>query len=491
MRSRPCRDAVGGLSATAAPLTPMPAAYLTDSLARLTADGPRVAGLIKQRPEDFRVEELPLYEPCGEGEHLYLLVEKRNQTTSDVVWRIAKMFRVRRGDVGYAGLKDKHAVTRQHFSVHLPSKEDEQQLLSRFEFTPFTLLWAKRHTNKLRRGHLAGNRFAIRIRGAQVGDVVRIKTAMDQLAATGAANYFGPQRFGYMQSNHLLGKLMLQGRWQEMLDLMLGPTPGRPPEAASSPAGIPQPRQAGPEQRRGRDETADLAGRLPTTLDGRIAYSHGDYLRAMQLWPKYMRQDRQALDVLRQGRTPRDAVVAIDAQHRRFLISAIQSAIFNHVLDHRIRAGRLHQLVAGDLAWKYDSHAVFAVDQATADLENAAGGRVEALAVGPSGPMWGCGMSQPGGEVLQQELAALEAFGMTPQDFRPLPDRGAVSEEGRRRPMRMTVRDPQVAAGADEHGPYIHVGFELARGCFATTVLREFLEPGADDANTDAGDDDD
>src|SRR5258705_7605481 len=88
----------------------------------ITPDVPPVGGRLKVRPEDFLVEELPLYQPCGQGEHIYLFVEKRGLPTMSVLGAIARHFGVRTRDIGFAGLKDKHAVTRQLVSVHVPGK---------------------------------------------------------------------------------------------------------------------------------------------------------------------------------------------------------------------------------------------------------------------------------------------------------------------------------------------------------------------------------
>ena len=129
----------------------------------LTADLPGTGGLIKETPEDFFVEELPLYLPCGEGEHLYLTVEKKGLTTFELLQRLAGALGVRERDFGYAGLKDARATTRQTVSV--PGVSAEQALA--LTIPGVRILAAKRHRNKLRTGHLAGNRFAIRIREVQ------------------------------------------------------------------------------------------------------------------------------------------------------------------------------------------------------------------------------------------------------------------------------------------------------------------------------------
>ena len=409
-------------------------------LSYLTPDLPGIGGTIKLQPEDFLVEEQPLYATKGEGEHLYLFIEKRGQTTSDVVRRVAKMFRVSKRDVGYAGLKDKHAVTRQHLSVYLPDASRDQKLLSRFEFTPFKLLWSDRHHNKLRRGHLAANRFVIYIRHVPPTAVLKAKAVIDRLAQTGVANYVGSQRFGYRCNNDELGRLLLLGKWQALLNEMLG----RPME-----------------------------GDGEATRTGRQEYDRGDYEAALAAWPKHLRNDRQALDALRQGKSPHQAVQMIDLQQREYLISALQSGLFNLVAERRIQDGLFDQLVAGDLAWKHDNRSVFTVDEQAAEQENSPTGRVPRFELSPSGPMWGRQMYKPTGQVLDWEIEALHRCGIGEPDIEACQH---VSIPGNRRPMRVQLRDPEASGGVDEHGNYVRVAFELPRGSFATVVLREIMK---------------
>jgi tRNA pseudouridine13 synthase len=413
---------------------------MTANLAYLTSDLPGIGGVIKQRPEDFFVEEQPIYPPCGRGEHLYLLIEKRNCTTSDVVHRLARVFRVDPGDVGYAGLKDKNAVTRQHLSITLPDQANDSTLLPRVESDRVKVLGVWRHENKLRRGHLVGNRFVIHIRGVDPSAAVPAKRILDRLTVTGAPNFIGDQRFGYRQQNHELGRLMLLGQWKPMLDLMLG----------------------GP-----------LDTDFESTRLGREAYDRGDLESAVRAWPKHLRHDRQALLAILKGRSHQRAVMAIDRGQRDFLVSSVQSVIFNRLLHRRMTEGLFDRLVEGDLAWKHNSRAVFAVDQATAELENSPEGRVKSLAVSPSGPMWGGQMPRATGEVARREHDALKEFGLEETDLQGGPQGKA---EGNRRPFREAIRGPEVAGGADEHGPYVRVSFAMSRGCFATVVLREIMK---------------
>ena len=403
-----------------------------DSLSYLTGEMPGIGGVIKQRPEEFLVEEQPLYDLDGEGEHLYIFIEKCRRTTSDVVRLLAKVFRVRRSDVGYAGLKDKHAIARQHFSIYLPGDQDDRQLLGRIMYSGLTVLWAERHTNKLRRGDLAGNRFVIYIRDVTPTAVLQTKKVMDRLMALGVPNFIGPQRFGYRQNNDSLGRLLLLGQWQKFLDRMLGD-----PEGAVS------------------------------TRIGREAYERGDYFAALEAWPRHLRHDRQALDALRQGKSKHESAMHIDEQQREFLVCGLQSAIFNQVLDYRLRHGSFDRLLVGDLAWIHRNRAVFAVDTVTAELR----GRLRTGEISPSGPMWGVKMSRASGEVAKWELQAMTDQKLTEANF----DRNSYVV-GRRRSLRIFLKDPDVSSGVDEHGPYVRLAFELPRGTFATTILREVMK---------------
>lgn len=411
-----------------------PLSYLTDDI-------PGIGGTIRQRPEDFLVEEQPLYEPAGEGEHVYLFVEKTNMTTMDAVRRIAKAFHVKRRDVGYAGLKDKRAITRQHFSVYQPDPIHDTSAVEHINFHPnLTVHWSERHTNKLRQGHHAGNRFVIRIRGVSPTKTLSAKRVLDRLAETGVPNFLGEQRFGYRQNGHLLGRLLLLGDYEAFLDEMLGKS--------------------------GENDVAALQ-------EGREAYRRGDYAAALKVWPKKLRYDRQALDALRQGKPAEQVVRTIDRTQRQFLICALQSAVFNAVLNRRLREGTFARLIPGDLAWKHDNRSVFAVDEQTAELENAPNGRVAALAISPSGPMWSQDMTRAAGKVDEMECAALAEQDVTLEQLAGV---GDVSAAGSRRPLRVPLRDPDIEGGVDEQGEYIRVAFELPRGAFATIVLREMMK---------------
>ncbi|MEO1582959.1 MAG: tRNA pseudouridine(13) synthase TruD [Planctomycetota bacterium] len=345
-----------------------------DAAVYATGAIPGTGGTIRQRVEDFIVEELPLYDPCGEGEHLYLFIEKREMDTPELVDVLTEHFGVRRSAVGVAGRKDRRAVTRQLASVHLPGKHDDDFGAIRDE--RIAVLWTDRHTNKLRTGHLTGNRFNIRIRGVEMSSAVRAGNVLRELAACGVPNLFGPQRFGAQADNHRVGR-----------DLLLG----------------------------------SLKRRMPS-------------------------------------------------EKRRFYLNAMQSAVFNGVLLHRLESGTWHGPVAGDLAMVHESGAVFAVE----GVDDALRARAEAFDISPTGPMWGGSMTRAAGEVGELERSMLIEAGLTEGDFSSSKHGDLIP--GVRRPLRVRLDDPDVEGGIDDHGGYVRVAFDLPAGAYATAVLREIMK---------------
>ena len=150
-------------------------------------------GRLRATPEDFRVDEIDAFEASGSGEHLLLAVEKRGMNTAFAARRIAQWAGVPESAIGYAGLKDRHAVTRQRFSVWLPKKASPDVGL--LDADDLKVLSADWHSRKLPRGALAGNRFVLVVRDA-AGDPAAVESRLQAIASRGLPNYFGEQRFG-------------------------------------------------------------------------------------------------------------------------------------------------------------------------------------------------------------------------------------------------------------------------------------------------------
>jgi len=172
----------------------------------LTADLPGIAGRIKAVPEDFEVEEVAAYEPSGGGDFLYLWVEKRDMGAEYFARQVARRLGIPPGEVGTAGLKDRRAVTRQMVSVPAACADRVGAL----DGDGIRVLRVSRHGNKLKPGHLHGNRFRILVRDADPAAPERLGPILRRLGDEGLPNYYGPQRFGRDGETVLLGLSLLR-----------------------------------------------------------------------------------------------------------------------------------------------------------------------------------------------------------------------------------------------------------------------------------------
>lgn len=168
-----------------------------------------VTGRIRTVPEDFVVEELPAFEASGEGEHLLLTIQKRGMNTAFCAQQIARWASIDERDVSYAGMKDRHALTTQRFSVRLPKKiSPDVSALNTDECTVLNAIW---HNKKLARGALVGNRFILSLREI-TADKTELEKSLQHIKTQGVPNYFGEQRFGQEQANVGMALGMFQGR---------------------------------------------------------------------------------------------------------------------------------------------------------------------------------------------------------------------------------------------------------------------------------------
>ena len=185
--------------------------YSTADLPLITLDMPGISGMLKSRSEDFVVEEIPAYLPCGEGDHLFLWIEKSGVPADQLTRHLANALGIMPRDLGTAGMKDTHALTRQFVSV--PRQVEGR--LNAIDSESIRLLNATPHRNKLKTGHLKGNRFEILLRdprgNGESGEAVlpQAQAIAERLRQTGVPNYFGSQRFGNKNSTLKLGLKLL------------------------------------------------------------------------------------------------------------------------------------------------------------------------------------------------------------------------------------------------------------------------------------------
>ncbi len=326
--------------------------------------------VIRRQPEDFVVVEEPLYLPSGEGSHTFLYVEKCGRTTEQVAGDLARTAHVAPRDVGYAGRKDRHARTRQWFS--LPEIDPERAL--DFELIGARVLEASRHGHKLKTGQLRGNRFEISLRGR--GDSLEVvNRRIEELLRRGMPNRYGEQRFGMRGDNAAQARKLLEG--------------GRPP------------------------------------------------------------RDRRAA---------------------RFLISALQSAVFNAVLEERAEA--IDRVELGDLARVEESGGLFWVDDLERELPRAA-----AFEISATGPIFGTRGRGPKGVVEQLERKVFDTFGL-PADLTRLALPRGVKARGARRPLRVRPSGLEVSAQSDGDGLLLQCG--LPSGAYVTVLLDCLVGPVVD-----------
>jgi tRNA pseudouridine13 synthase len=317
---------------------------------------------IRATPEDFRVEELPLYPPSGEGTHTFVRVEKRLRTTEEVATDLARAAKVQARDIGYAGRKDRIAIAIQTFSV--PGLEPAEAL--DLTLPGVRVLEAVRHAHKLRTGQLRGNRFEIAVREIAEPERQEVRSRLEALCRTGMPNRFGAQRFGRDGRNAAIGARMLRGKSR-----------------------------------------------------------------------------------------------MTDRRKARFAISALQSAVFNEVLDSRPMP--VSRLEVGDVAMLHESGGQFLVEDLAVEQV-----RADAFEISPTGPIFGNRVIEPAAGVAERETRALAKFGVSLAEMRPPP---GIRLRGARRALR--VRPSGATTRELDDGLWLD--FALPSGSYATVLIREVL----------------
>ena len=334
----------------------------------LSSDVPPVAGRLKEQVEDFVVEEIPAYLPCGEGEHLFLWIEKRDVSVDFLKRHLVRTLELAPRDLGMAGIKDRRAVTRQWISVprHVEAKVD------RIDTDSIRLLDARPHRNKLKTSHLKGNRFSILLRAERSAEASeRIERVAWVLRTLGVPNYYGTQRFGRHGATVADGLRLLRG-----------------------------------ERLRG--------GRLPG-------------------WK------------------------------RRFLLSAVQSWLFNESLAERLREGTLHRVLPGDVMQVRASGGLFVCEDTATDQA-----RLDRREIVPTGPLFGPKMRSAAGRVREAEEALLRSAGIDRASF----ERHKKLVPGARRPHLIWPERLDVIPQAEGW----RFELTLPAGSYATVAIREFTK---------------
>jgi tRNA pseudouridine13 synthase len=385
---------------------------------------PGIGGRLKARPEDFVVEEIPLYTPAGEGQHIYAAIEKTGLSTYAAISAIARALNVSPRLIGYAGLKDAQGVTRQTISIEQVTPEAVASL----NLPNIKVLSAKRHYNKLKTGHLAGNRFIIRVREVTKAAIPAAEAIIETLTKKGAPNFFGEQRFGNRGNTGRLGQLLIRQDAQEFVMEYLG---------------RPQPHET------------------PAVQAARRLIDAERWAEALAIWPGRFNDERKAITAIKQAGGQLDVVFkTLHKNLKSLFVSAFQAQLFNELLADRLE--RLDRLEAGDVAYIHKKGAAFIVADAAAEQP-----RLDRFEISPSGPLFGLKTLLAEGQPGQRERAILDKYDLSLTDFRA----PGLKIQGGRRPYRFELKNTRM--WWDEG---LIVSFELQPGAYATTVMAEIMK---------------
>jgi tRNA pseudouridine13 synthase len=392
----------------------------------LSANLPGTGGSYKVEVEHFVVEEIPLYPCCGSGDHLYLWIEKTGITTNNLLQQLASGLKLKGHEIGYAGLKDAKALTRQMISI--PANREAQ--LATLQLQQAQILSSARHSNKLRTGHLAGNRFSICISAPGPQALKRAEAILELLERQGVPNLFGEQRYGVLGNSAILGQLLARKEYQAFCLELLG-----------DPALI---------------NNADWKAAAQ-------AYRAEDIPGALNALPKRMRDERKLLKQLQAGKSHQQAAMSLPRNLLRLFLSALQSQLFNSILRQRLNS--LSTLSNGDIAIKHANGACFRVENAETEQQ-----RADLFEISPTAPLFGHKVMLATGTPGELEQTALEQSGLT---LNSLKLGQGLTMPGERRALRV----PLSGARAQSHSNGdLQLEFSLPKGSYATSVLAEVIK---------------
>ncbi len=403
-----------------------------------------IGGTIRNQYEDFYVEEIPEIIPTGEGPNVYIWIEKLGRTTLDVVLDIARDLHISRKRMGFAGMKDKKALTRQWICIANMDSEEQLNQVKALDGTIYKTDFLKivRGRKKLRMGQLKGNKFKILIR-----DLDDIESSADvannvlkQLEVTGVPNYFGWQRFGKPRTNtHLVGEALVEND----LAKAVGRYIGNPSEEES-----------------------------PENQMARQAYDEGNFEESLNLMGKGMRYEKMMIkELIRDSKKGEltdksymNALHALPKPLQRMFVHAYQSYLFNEAVSNRVEMG-INKYVEGDIIIDAEEHIVR--DKTPDEFQEL----IDNFQANPTCPLYGTKVPFAGGEVGEMEENVLKKYDLEKSDFE-VPKMPRLGSHGLRRSMRFQVWDAS-AIPTDEG---VLCEFSINKGSYATAVLREVMK---------------
>lgn len=401
-----------------------------------------IGGTIRNKYEDFYVEEILKILPNGEGPNIWILIEKLGRTTLDVVLDIARDLHISRKRMGFAGMKDKKALTRQWICI--ANMESEKQLweVQNLDIYKTDFLKVVRGRKKLRMGQLKGNKFKILIRDLDdVESSAKIANeVLKELEVTGVPNYFGWQRFGKPRTNtHLVGQALVENNLAEAVRIYVG----NPSE----------------------DESKE-------NQKARKAYDEGKLENSLALMGKGMRYEKMMIKELirasKKGELTDQAYInalhALPKPLQRMFVHAYQSYLFNDAVSRRVAMG-INKYVEGDIIIDNDEKIVY--DKSPSEYQEL----INNFQASPTCPLYGTKVPFAEGEVGKMEKTVLNSYNLTKEDFE-VPKMPRLGSHGLRRSMRFQVWD--ASATPSEDG--VLCEFSIDKGSYATAVLREVMK---------------
>ncbi len=390
----------------------------------LTTDLPGIGGQLKVIPEDFIVEEMPRYPASGQGQHVFAVIEKRGISTYAAMRKIAQALKLSSRDIGCAGLKDAHAITRQTISINLVTPE----AVTALNLPNIKILSAERHHNKLKTGHLSGNRFVIRVRDVPETCLPAAKAIVARLQEKGVPNFFGAQRFGNRGNTDRLGETLIRNDTAQFVDEYLGK---------------PQPQE------------------LPPIQAARRLVDERRWAEAMEMWPARLPDEKRSIEAIIKAEGQLEAAIKVlNRKMKSLFVSAFQSKLFNILLAQRLES--IDKLEEGDVAFIHGKGAAFLVTDASVEQP-----RADQFKISPSGPLFGPKALPAAGKPGLREQAILAEYKLSPQDFTV----SGVKVRGARRPYRFELKTPNIWF---DDG--LMISFELQPGAYATTVMSEIMK---------------
>lgn len=400
-----------------------------------------IGGEIRIKYEDFYVEEIPESLPSGTGPNTWILIEKIGRNTLDVVLDIAKEYRLSRKRMGFAGMKDKAAITRQWICISNMEAENLEGLAEKLY--QVKILKITQNEKKLRIGQLKGNKFKILIRNTEnpEADPKNAQDILEQLSRIGVPNYYGWQRFGQKRPNtHLVGKSLVQNDLKGAVDSYIG---------------NPYPDEQGHIQ------------------NARKLYDEGLYQEALESMPSGLRYEKMMLrEIIRERKKKEElddqsymrALWSLPKPLSRMFVHAYQSYLFNKAVSERAKLG-IDNYVKGDIMIDNQEHLIheFKPD----DIQE----QIKSFQAHPTAPLYGSKVPLANGQVGEVEQRILKGENLELGDFM-VPKMPKLGSHGLRRAIRFKVWE----TSAEKTDEGILLKFSIPKGCYATAVLREVMK---------------